>query len=158
MPALILSEGFHSAPEVGSAGRSLVAWVRMVSWWGQWAATDPHLCIPKSARRMFSATPGDIAVLIKAGLLADTGKGWIPLREGDLWRIATAPRTRIPDDLRALVYERDEFTCQLCGATDDLTLDHIIPWSHGGSDTITNLRVLCRSCNSSRGNRIEATA
>jgi len=30
-----------------------------------------------------------------------------------------------------------------------------IPWSHGGEDTAKNLRVLCRPCNSKRGNRVE---
>ena len=32
-------------------------------------------------------------------------------------------------------------------------VDHIIPHSLGGTDTAENLRVICRSCNQSRGNR-----
>lgn len=37
--------------------------------------------------------------------------------------------------------------CTCCGATDDLTRDHIIPLRHGGAGG--PLRTLCRSCNSS---------
>lgn len=36
--------------------------------------------------------------------------------------------------------------------TEDLTADHIIPVSQGGGPGAANLRVLCRSCNSARGN------
>lgn len=32
-------------------------------------------------------------------------------------------------------------------------VDHIIPVSRGGTDDETNLRVICRHCNGSRGNR-----
>lgn len=62
-------------------------------------------------------------------------------------------RAPIPDVVKARVYARDNFTCQKCGATSDLTLDHIKPWSTGGPDTEDNLRVLCRSCNSRKGDR-----
>jgi 5-methylcytosine-specific restriction endonuclease McrA len=62
-------------------------------------------------------------------------------------------RAAIPDVVKARVYARDNFTCQKCGATDDLTLDHIHPWSIGGPDTEDNLRVLCRPCNSAKGDR-----
>jgi 5-methylcytosine-specific restriction protein A len=30
----------------------------------------------------------------------------------------------------------------------DLTVDHLVPKARGGSDHLSNLRVLCRSCNS----------
>lgn len=62
-------------------------------------------------------------------------------------------RAPIPDVVKARVYARDNFTCQKCGATEDLTLDHIEPWSTGGPDTEQNLRVLCRPCNSRKGDR-----
>lgn len=65
-------------------------------------------------------------------------------------RVSRAP---IPDVVKARVYARDNFTCVKCGATADLTLDHIHPWSVGGPDTEDNLRVLCRSCNSRKGDR-----
>lgn len=63
-------------------------------------------------------------------------------------------RAAIPTLVMARVYARDEFTCQECGATEDLTLDHIKPWSLGGPDTVENLRVLCRPCNSRKGDRL----
>ncbi|MBA2489080.1 MAG: HNH endonuclease [Chloroflexi bacterium] len=41
--------------------------------------------------------------------------------------------------------------CERCGAVDDLTVDHIVPRSMGGSDERANLRVLCRSCHGAIG-------
>jgi len=43
--------------------------------------------------------------------------------------------------------------CKRCGSQDDLTLDHIVPLSKGGSDDPKNLQLLCQSCNSSKGDR-----
>jgi 5-methylcytosine-specific restriction enzyme A len=43
--------------------------------------------------------------------------------------------------------------CADCGSTENLTGDHIRPLSRGGANMLTNVRVLCRSCNSARGNR-----
>lgn len=33
-------------------------------------------------------------------------------------------------------------------------VDHILPHSLGGTDTIDNVRVICRRCNQSRGNKM----
>jgi hypothetical protein len=64
---------------------------------------------------------------------------------------------RIPGDVRALVMERDGHKCRSCGAVEDLTIDHrVVPWSYGGSSTDPdNLQVLCRSCNSRKGTRLD---
>jgi 5-methylcytosine-specific restriction endonuclease McrA len=48
------------------------------------------------------------------------------------------------------VYVRDNHRCVRCGAdgTDprnDLTVDHKIPVSHGGTNTLLNLETLCRT-------------
>ncbi|SDL74229.1 HNH endonuclease [Nonomuraea maritima] len=63
-------------------------------------------------------------------------------------------RRTIPSNVRVFVFDRDGDRCVLCGAIQDLTLDHIFPWSLGGEDTVENLRVLCRSCNSRKGARV----
>lgn len=55
--------------------------------------------------------------------------------------------------LLALI-ERDGYQCSECGDTEDLTIDHIIPISKGGSDDLDNLRLLCRGHNSSKGDRM----
>ncbi len=51
------------------------------------------------------------------------------------------------------VIERDGGYCKHCNITKTLSLDHIIPRSKGGLDEINNLQILCRSCNSSKGNK-----
>lgn len=40
--------------------------------------------------------------------------------------------------------------CQCCKTTDNLAVDHIVALVNGGSDSIENLQILCRSCNSSK--------
>lgn len=62
-------------------------------------------------------------------------------------------RKKIADPIRDYVFQRDNYKCVLCGSDEDLSLDHIHPWSKGGKDTIENLRVLCKPCNSSKGAR-----
>lgn len=71
----------------------------------------------------------------------------IALRGGQLTRKA------IPDHVKAAVFARDKHRCRRCNTIGDLTLDHIHPWSLGGPDTVDNLQVLCRPCNSSKGDR-----
>lgn len=67
-------------------------------------------------------------------------------------------RLQIPRWIRKKVYARDGHQCVKCGATEPLTLDHIIPWSRGGEDTVENLQTMCQSCNSRKGNRLEVDA
>ncbi len=51
--------------------------------------------------------------------------------------------------------DRDGYTCQRggCRVREDLTIDHVVPVSRGGCDDLANLRLMCRSHNSSRGAR-----
>jgi 5-methylcytosine-specific restriction endonuclease McrA len=106
--------------------------------------------------------------LVAAGMWHAAGHdcGRCPAIEGDgyvihdfevgrVWPGQGRPsRPEIPASVRSMVLERDEHACIECGATSDLTLDHIHPWSLGGSDEAVNLRVLCRSCNSRKGARV----
>lgn len=57
---------------------------------------------------------------------------------------------RVTQSVRSDVFERDGNVCVRCGATEKLTLDHILPQSLGGPHIQENLRVMCKSCNSSR--------
>lgn len=78
-------------------------------------------------------------------------------------RLSWAPERRasrrepLPDWLRIAVLRRDQFRCRWCGAgtkQDLLQVDHIVPWSAGGSDHPVNLRALCLACNQDRSNRL----
>ena len=60
-------------------------------------------------------------------------------------------RKSIPIKLRAEVFRRDNHTCLKCGAEDGLSIDHILPVSRGGQNTIDNLQTLCMPYNISKG-------
>lgn len=55
---------------------------------------------------------------------------------------------------RKNILRRDNFQCQYCGITsNNLTIDHIIPKSRGGTDSWDNLVAACNSCNNKKGNQ-----
>ncbi len=70
----------------------------------------------------------------------------------------------ISKETRALVLDRNGFTCQMCGAVAGephpydptrktrLHLGHIIDKSMGGTDDATNLRAICSVCNEGAAN------
>ena len=54
--------------------------------------------------------------------------------------------------------KRDSFTCVKCGANGvgiRLEVDHKIPVSQGGSDTLDNLQTLCFDCNRGKRDTLE---
>lgn len=70
----------------------------------------------------------------------------------------------ISKELRALILDRNGFTCQMCGAVAGephpydatrktrLHLGHIVDKSQGGKDEASNLRALCSVCNEGASN------
>lgn len=63
-------------------------------------------------------------------------------------------RPPIPREVVDAVYRRDGGRCVYCGSTKDLQIDHIIPFSRGGSSELENLQLLCRKCNIEKSNKI----
>lgn len=66
-------------------------------------------------------------------------------------------RQKMTANLKKFILERDDYTCQCCGASlhDDFNLklevDHIVPISKGGKTDPSNLQTLCQKCNRSKG-------
>ncbi|MDR1594291.1 MAG: HNH endonuclease [Prevotellaceae bacterium] len=63
-------------------------------------------------------------------------------------------RPSIPREVVDAVYSRDCGKCVYCGSTENLQLDHIIPFSKGGATNIENLQLLCQKCNLEKSNKI----
>jgi len=62
---------------------------------------------------------------------------------------------------RRLYYMARQQVCQECKKRlcfEETTLDHIFPKSLGGSNSYTNLQILCGPCNVAKGNRVELEA
>ena len=51
------------------------------------------------------------------------------------------------------LFLRDEFSCQYCTATGDLTFDHVVPRAAGGVTSWENVVAACSPCNLSKGSK-----
>ena len=49
------------------------------------------------------------------------------------------------------LFSRVEHKCVLCGSTENLTIDHIIPLRKGGTNDDSNMQILCGKCNRLKG-------
>lgn len=59
------------------------------------------------------------------------------------------------------VLSRDHYTCQYCGATPpakNLTVDHVLPRSRGGTTSWENVAAACEKCNGRKGSRTPVEA
>jgi 5-methylcytosine-specific restriction endonuclease McrA len=69
--------------------------------------------------------------------------------------VSADSKTRsIPHGVKVAVWQRDQGKCVECKASSYLEFDHEIPFSKGGASTEGNIRLLCRRCNLTKGNRI----
>ena len=65
-------------------------------------------------------------------------------------------RRVIPTHVKLEVWKRDRGKCVICGATDELHFDHIIPYSKGGTSlTADNIQLLCARHNIAKRDKIE---
>lgn len=91
---------------------------------------------------------------ILVGLIELTDSVWRHLRGRPQRKQKPVPhanRVPVPFEVRAAVWARDGGACVYCTATNDLTVDHVIPRVLGGSNDPENLVTACRPCNSRKG-------
>jgi hypothetical protein len=153
MPWFNADDKMHGHPKVRRAGLEAI---------GLWVLAGAHSVangtpgfISRESLRSLTTKRKPLKLLIQEGFWQERPDGWTFRGEGEYWRF-TGERAPISESLRRLIYERDGWACLHCGAAEDLSLDHIWPWSKGGSDTEDNLQTLCRSCNSKKGARVPA--
>jgi len=68
-------------------------------------------------------------------------------------RFPTAPGRYIPLATRERIMSLHEHLCFYCGLSA-VTIDHVIPWSQGGTHHPMNLVACCQGCNSIAGERL----
>lgn len=167
MPWFKVDDGLALHPKAIIAGNAAMGlWIRAGAWSAQ-QLTDGH--IPRSMVRVIG-TAAEAKRLVAAGL-------WIPIEDGYAFhewekyqpsradvtanRASNVRRQALSRDveLREAIRLRDDDHCRYCGqrvvwkdrrGTAGGTYDHIDPT---GENTLDNLVVACRGCNSRKGGR-----
>jgi hypothetical protein len=71
--------------------------------------------------------------------------------------LAAEQKIRVMPATRWQVFQRDQWKCVSCGRNSHngaiLHVDHIIPRSRGGSDSLDNYQTLCHVCNIGKSNK-----
>jgi 5-methylcytosine-specific restriction endonuclease McrA len=97
--------------------------------------------------------------------------------EGELFIQAVRLRLRVPEVItltgydrlptaavtfsRRNVFKRDHYTCQYCAVqpgTEELSIDHVLPRSQGGTSTWENCVLACVACNKRKADRTPVQA
>jgi len=58
------------------------------------------------------------------------------------------------EKVKSKIFNKHGKACLCCGSLKKIALDHVIPVSKGGENSIDNLQPLCRSCNSRKSDKI----
>ncbi|MCE9526131.1 MAG: HNH endonuclease [Planctomycetales bacterium] len=60
----------------------------------------------------------------------------------------------MPRDVRQRVWQKYGGRCADCGSDQYLEFDHIVPLARGGSDSDSNVQLLCRGCDQKKSDPI----
>lgn len=63
-------------------------------------------------------------------------------------------KTKRDSFFKILYNVKNQKYCQYCKSENDLSVDHILALVNGGKNNISNMQVLCRSCNSKKGRKL----
>lgn len=69
-----------------------------------------------------------------------------------------APRRILSTAAKNEIYDKAKHYCSICGkplSYKDMTVDHIVPLSRGGTNEKSNLRCVCGMCNTLKDNRLD---
>lgn len=116
----------------------------------------------------YDYTPLNVTTIKRGFVLVDKGKAEIVKADDN--PIVTGYKTYVrPVIIRLLkyikhfarnlrasrnrIYKRDGYQCVYCGSHRNLTLDHVIPKSRGGTNEWTNLVTSCQKCNLKKADR-----
>jgi hypothetical protein len=90
-------------------------------------------------------------VTTDAGAMDQAAKlGYISQEEAEAYhkqrQKMQARKNDASNKVRAAVLERDGHKCLLCGASEDLMVNHIVSVNNGGTSEADNLQTLCGPC------------
>jgi 5-methylcytosine-specific restriction endonuclease McrA len=134
-------------------------------WEGRRRGADSRVLVLNSSYEPLNVCTVRRAVVLllkeKAELLEEGGR---PLRAESVTIphpvvIRLVTYIRVPRDstrrriTRRAVFARDSWTCQYCGRTSHLTVDHVMPRSRGGASVWENIVTSCAPCNRRKGDR-----
>jgi 5-methylcytosine-specific restriction endonuclease McrA len=122
-----------------------------------WVCNDCHCTVPYVVPRPPSCPFCRVAPFRGGPVRAPAP----PRFDQQAWSIRNrvSPRRKKPSpEVRRIVFARDGFACVACGATENLTVDHRLPRSRGGTNALENLQTMCSPCNNAKGNALPAGA
>ncbi|MDP2498432.1 MAG: HNH endonuclease signature motif containing protein, partial [Candidatus Palauibacterales bacterium] len=102
--------------------------------------SEPVLAALRRELTEHGGPPGRLAERVLADRLEGAGNEEFPWRR----------KRHVPEVFRERVRRRDGSRCVRCGSEEELTVDHVRPFSRGGLTVPRNLQLLCKSCNSSK--------
>lgn len=119
----------------------------------------PDLTLVESRRGLISQRIGYGVIHVDAAVDSLYDRGLIIPAPPVLTDSTESPSRRktLSVAARLSVFARNAYRCVSCGSEDNLSVDHIVPVSKGGTDHPDNLQTLCRSCNSRKGNRTDGS-
>ena len=132
---------------------SQLAWIKLLCHVRRYGAAGRAVALTNRV----ASKKWDAPVEAVAAMLAAAVSSGAILMQDDMvvvteWGSFIDHRPPMPAWLRRLVLERDNWTCAYCGR-DARTVDHVNPYSRGGTDDPDNLVAACKPCNSSKRDR-----
>lgn len=123
-----------------------------------WMPWEDAVCL--YSRDMIAWTAGDQVFTFRGGICRRTGqRSKVDVNSIIAVKRSTARRhskRTIPPLTNRELFLRDAHLCMYCGgqyAESQLTRDHVVPMSRGGSDRWSNVVTSCKTCNTRKGNR-----